>query len=99
MKTTPKPNATKKSSGELLPPPPPPPDADELVLGEAEVVVCGGDTVLEGVAVGAEVAIALVACWAALATTERSESPMLLTAAMVKGGAAPVGYAGVLGAG
>jgi hypothetical protein len=68
VKTTPKPNATKNSRGELLPPPPPPPpDADEDVLGAGEVVDCGGGMVLEGV--GVEVTSALVVSWAALATT------------------------------
>jgi hypothetical protein len=66
VKTTPKPNATKNSRGELLPPPPPPPDADEDVLGAGEVVDCGGGMVLEGVGVGTS---ALVVSWAALATT------------------------------
>jgi hypothetical protein len=66
VKTTPKPNATKNSRGELLPPPPPPPDADEDVLGAGEVVDCGGGMVLEGVGV---VTSALVVSWAALATT------------------------------
>lgn len=42
MKTTPKPNATKKRSGELVgPPPPPPPLPDELADAALEVVVEG----------------------------------------------------------
>lgn len=51
MKTTPKPNATKKSKGELVGPPPPELVGDDVAAGGAVVVLDGS------VVVGAELAI------------------------------------------
>ena len=49
VKTTPKPKATKKSSGELVgPPPPPPPVADVVAAGTGVVVVASEDTGVVG---------------------------------------------------
>ena len=42
MNTTPKPNATKKSKGELVGPPPPPPPVGIEVAAGAEVEVIEG---------------------------------------------------------
>ncbi len=60
VKTTPKPNATKKSSGELVGPPPPPPLAADVVAagGAAAEGECTTD-------IDDEVAMAAVGviCW------------------------------------
>jgi len=48
VKTTPKPRATKKRSGELVgPPPPPPPAADVVGPGGAEEIALGAADMVE----------------------------------------------------
>ena len=55
MNTTPKPKATKKSSGELVgppPPPPPPPPDDGVGTGGVSAVEVGADDDIVGLEEG-----------------------------------------------